>query len=114
MPQVEARKNWRRGMGRPVRHGSLVSFFSRSWLPWTNNKSFHVSLSSFMTLTCCYRTGPIELLGLLSKGSMVQNSTNYPFVPYEFVIDYLAETMDPIVPVNGAPISPSKTFKEVN
>lgn len=44
---------------------------------------------------------------------MVQNSTSWPFAPYEFVIDYLAETKDPIYPVNGAPILPSKTFKQV-
>ncbi|KAF8598674.1 class I glutamine amidotransferase-like protein [Ceratobasidium sp. AG-I] len=45
--------------------------------------------------------GPIELLGILSKGSMVQNSTSWPFAPYEFVIDYVADTKDPIIPVGG-------------
>lgn len=51
---------------------------------------------------------------MLSKGSMVQNSTSWPFAPYEFIIDYVADTKDPVVPVNGAPIVPSKSFSEVN
>lgn len=61
-----------------------------------------------------YFTGPIELLGILSKGSMVQNSTSWPFAPYEFLIDYVADTKDPIIPVQGAPIVPTKTLSEVN
>ncbi|KAL5634204.1 hypothetical protein ACGC1H_006132 [Rhizoctonia solani] len=58
--------------------------------------------------------GPMELLGFLAKGSMVQTSPAWPFAPYEFEIDYLAETLDPIVPSVGPPIVPSKTFSEVN
>ncbi|KAF8598675.1 class I glutamine amidotransferase-like protein [Ceratobasidium sp. AG-I] len=59
--------------------------------------------------------GPIELLGSLSKGSMVQNSSSgWPFSPYEVIIDYVADTKDPIIPVQGPPIYPTKTLSEVN
>ncbi|KAB5593169.1 hypothetical protein CTheo_3399 [Ceratobasidium theobromae] len=58
--------------------------------------------------------GPMELLGFLTKGSMVQTSASWPFAPYEFEIDYLAETLDPVIPSVGPPLLPSKTFSEVN
>ncbi|CAE6512148.1 unnamed protein product [Rhizoctonia solani] len=57
---------------------------------------------------------PMELLGFLSKGSMTQTNPAWPFVPYEFEIDYLAETLDPVVPSVGPPLVPSKTFSQVN
>ncbi|KAG9103404.1 hypothetical protein FRC06_011044 [Ceratobasidium sp. 370] len=56
----------------------------------------------------------MEILGFLTKGSMVQTSTSWPFAPYEFVIDYLAETADPVVPGIGPALVPSKTFAQVN
>ncbi|CAE6510893.1 unnamed protein product [Rhizoctonia solani] len=61
-----------------------------------------------------FSISPMELLGFLTKGSMVQTSPAWPFVPYEFEIDYLAESLDPIMPSVGPPIVPSKTFNEVN
>ncbi|KAH7332586.1 class I glutamine amidotransferase-like protein [Rhizoctonia solani] len=57
---------------------------------------------------------PMELLGFLAKGSMTQTNPAWPFVPYEFEIDYLAESLDPIVPSVGPPLAPSKTFSQVN
>lgn len=56
----------------------------------------------------------MELLGFLTKGSMVQTFASWPFAPYEFEIDYLAETLDPVIPSVGPPLLPSKTFSEVN
>ncbi|KAG8721477.1 hypothetical protein FRC09_007844 [Ceratobasidium sp. 395] len=56
----------------------------------------------------------MEILGFLAKGSMVQTSPAWPFAPYEFEIDYLAESMDPVVPGIGPALVPTKTFAQVN
>jgi hypothetical protein len=65
-------------------------------------------------LTLALFTGPMELLGFLAKGSMVQTSASWPFSPYEFIIDYVAETIDPVVPGIGPALVPTKTFAQVN
>jgi hypothetical protein len=59
-------------------------------------------------------TGPMELLGFLAKGSMVQTSETWPFSPCEFIIDYVAETTEPVAPGDGPALVPTKTFTEVN
>ncbi|CCO31243.1 hypothetical protein BN14_05281 [Rhizoctonia solani AG-1 IB] len=51
---------------------------------------------------------------MLGKGSMVQNNPAWPFSPYEFEIDYLAETAAPVVPGIGPAIVPTKTFSQAN
>ncbi|KAG8719159.1 hypothetical protein FRC08_003511 [Ceratobasidium sp. 394] len=56
----------------------------------------------------------MDILGFLAKGSMVQTSPSWPFAPYEFVIDYLAETADPVVPGIGPALVPTKTFAQAN
>ncbi|CAE6467580.1 unnamed protein product [Rhizoctonia solani] len=58
--------------------------------------------------------GPMELLGLLTKGSMTQTNPAWPFSPYEFEIDYLAESLDPVIPGVGPAIVPTKTFSQAN
>ncbi|CAE6432240.1 unnamed protein product [Rhizoctonia solani] len=58
--------------------------------------------------------GPMELLGLLAKGSMTQTNPAWPYSPYEFEIDYLAESLDPVIPGVGPTIIPTKTFSQVN
>ncbi|QRV82721.1 Isonitrile hydratase [Ceratobasidium sp. AG-Ba] len=56
----------------------------------------------------------MDVLGFLTKGSMVQTNPAWPFAPYEFVIDYVAETLDPVRPVFGPAYLATKTFAQVN
>ncbi|KAG8689155.1 hypothetical protein FRC11_003962, partial [Ceratobasidium sp. 423] len=56
---------------------------------------------------------PMELLGWLSKGSDAQTNPIWPFVPYEFVFDYIAESLEPVVTLAGPSMVPSKTFSQV-
>ncbi|CAE6498385.1 unnamed protein product [Rhizoctonia solani] len=59
-------------------------------------------------------TGPMELLGWLRKGSGSQTNPIWPFAPYEFEFDYLAESLDPVPTLAGPWLLPSKTFSEVS
>ncbi|CAE6467585.1 unnamed protein product [Rhizoctonia solani] len=56
----------------------------------------------------------MELLGSLTKGSMIQTSPAWPYSPYEFEFDFLAESLDPISPGARPAIVPTKTFGQVN
>ncbi|CAE6488526.1 unnamed protein product [Rhizoctonia solani] len=58
--------------------------------------------------------GPMELLGFLTKGFPSQTNPAWPYSPYEFEFDYLAESLDPVVPNVGPAITPTKTFGQVN
>ncbi|KAG8682537.1 hypothetical protein FRC11_014739, partial [Ceratobasidium sp. 423] len=57
---------------------------------------------------------PVELLGWLGKGSASQTNPIWPFAPYEFVFDYIAESLDPVVTLAGPSLVPSKTFSQVS
>ncbi|KAF8671821.1 Class I glutamine amidotransferase-like protein [Rhizoctonia solani] len=58
--------------------------------------------------------GPMELLGWLGKGSASQINPIWPSVPYEFVFDYIAESLEPISTLAGPSVVPSKTFDQVH
>ncbi|KAF8749683.1 Class I glutamine amidotransferase-like protein [Rhizoctonia solani] len=45
---------------------------------------------------------------------MTQTNPAWPYSPYEFEIDYLAESLDPVIPGVGPTIIPTKTFSQVN
>ncbi|CAE6469754.1 unnamed protein product [Rhizoctonia solani] len=60
------------------------------------------------------RRGPMELLGWLRKGSGSQTNPIWPFVPYEFEFDYIAESLDPVATLAGPRLVPSKTFNQVS
>ncbi|CAE6421320.1 unnamed protein product [Rhizoctonia solani] len=72
---------------------------------------FGVCISSVLTLLF---TAPMELLGSLRKGSGAQTNPIWPFVPYEFEFDYIAESLDPVATLAGPRILPSKTFNQVS
>ncbi|CAE7176816.1 unnamed protein product [Rhizoctonia solani] len=56
----------------------------------------------------------MDLLGFMAKGSPSQTTAGWPFSPYEFEFDFLAESLDPIIPSAGPALVPSKTFSQVN
>jgi putative intracellular protease/amidase len=58
-------------------------------------------------------TGPMEMLSFASVDSFIKTYPGWPTPKCEFIIDYVAETRDPITPSGGAQILPSKTFAEV-
>ncbi|CAE6481634.1 unnamed protein product [Rhizoctonia solani] len=76
--------------------------------------------SGNLEVRCCfiqqpYDLGcPMELLGWLRKGSGSQTNPIWPFAPYEFEFDYIAENLDPVATLSGPWLVPSKTFNQVN
>ncbi|KAF8671802.1 Class I glutamine amidotransferase-like protein [Rhizoctonia solani] len=74
-----------------------------------------LAASLFSTLVSSIpNLGPMELLGFLTKGFPSQTNPAWPYSPYEFEFDYLAESLDPVVPNVGPAITPTKTFGQVN
>lgn len=58
-------------------------------------------------------TGPMELLSFAQSGSFAFSIPGVPQPGHLFEIEYVAETHDPIVPIGGPRVLPSKTFDEV-
>ncbi|CAE6423746.1 unnamed protein product [Rhizoctonia solani] len=67
----------------------------------------------YNNLTTLDVQGPMELLGWLRKGSGSQTNPLWPFVPYEFEFDYIAESLNPVATLAGPWLLPTKTFSEV-
>ncbi|KAH7332555.1 class I glutamine amidotransferase-like protein [Rhizoctonia solani] len=67
----------------------------------------------YNNLTTLDIQGPMELLGWLRKGSGSQTNPLWPFVPYEFDFDYIAESLNPVATLAGPWLLPTKTFSEV-
>ncbi|KAG8718830.1 hypothetical protein FRC09_012033 [Ceratobasidium sp. 395] len=58
-------------------------------------------------------TGPMEMLSFAATDSYIKTRQGWPTPDCEFIIDYVAESREPITPSGGAQILPSKTFSEV-
>ncbi|KAG8740567.1 hypothetical protein FRC10_004143 [Ceratobasidium sp. 414] len=56
---------------------------------------------------------PMEMLSFATPDSYIKTRQGWPTPDCEFLIDYVAESREPITPSGGAQIVPSKTFAEV-
>jgi putative intracellular protease/amidase len=76
-----------------------------------------VAVCLFPAVTCSDYQGPVELLGFLSK-KRIENpamASLFPETPkYSIAIEYLAATMDRVVPDAGPLLVPQRTYDELN
>ncbi|QRV82723.1 hypothetical protein RhiJN_10738 [Ceratobasidium sp. AG-Ba] len=59
------------------------------------------------------RTGSLEMIHFATPDSFIKTRPGWPTPDAQVVVDYVAESRDPITPSGGAQILPSKSFSEV-